>query len=134
MNKSIVIILSVVAVMTITQGIESQLVAPGNLVVSNNRMLYEYTSKGVLVREIGGVPYPGKGRNLIVADVVVERSGRLLHVLNTSAFDDNYLSSLDLATGQWSHAVVACEPSLMTMRDLSRISKKTHRCENNDGS
>lgn len=77
----------------------------GNLLLTTNDRLFEYTPAGVQVQDIT-VPNT-LGSNVDVSGVAVDSDGRA-HVLITRAFGDDEIATLDPSLGTWtSHPVVA---------------------------
>lgn len=73
---------------------------PGNLLVTDNNYLMEYTIGGQLVQTIS-VPHPDTSRH-DATDVVVDRFGRA-HVLNSAPFSSSYVSTYNPMDSTWSH-------------------------------
>ena len=73
---------------------------PGNVLVSENDVLREYTPAGATVQTFP-IPYPGGRPGTESArDVFVDASG-LVHVYNGTFFP--YMSTLDPTSGTWVH-------------------------------
>jgi hypothetical protein len=79
--------------------ISLQPLTPGNIVISCDNTIKEYTRAGVLVQSTS-VPYPGSDSTPKARDLVVDRSGNV-EVFNGTF--DPYLSALNVAQGTWSH-------------------------------
>jgi hypothetical protein len=86
----------------------------GNVLVSTNGLVREYTPTGTLVRSLS-VPYPGGSRpgTESVRDVVVTPEGNV-EVYNGTF--DPYLTRLDVASGTWTHRTY---PGWSTVNNVS---------------
>lgn len=73
---------------------------PGNILVTENNQLIEYTLEGDRVQSME-VPHPDTTRR-DATDVVVDRFGRA-HVLNVAPFAASYLSTYDPVLETWTH-------------------------------
>ena len=80
-----------------------QPLTPGNILVSYNSNIAEYTRTGELVQSIV-VPYPGVDYYHNTRDVVIDQAG------NIDVFNSNfnpYLSTYNTSQGTWSHRTYA---------------------------
>jgi len=75
----------------------------GNILVSQDEVLYEYTLSGEIVQQID-IPHPDTNR-YDALDVVTDGLGRAL-VLNLAPFDNDYLSIYDPETEVWEHLLI----------------------------
>lgn len=73
---------------------------PGNILVTQNDVLLEYTRTGELIQEIE-VPHPNTHRR-DATDIIVDEYGRA-YVLNIAPFDNSYISIYDPAQASWTH-------------------------------
>ena len=74
--------------------------APGNLLVSHNNSLNEFSLTGTLVQSFT-IPHPDTSR-YTAGDVVVDGQGRA-HVVNYAPFSNSYISTFDPLTDLWIH-------------------------------
>jgi hypothetical protein len=73
---------------------------PGNLLVSTDESVYEYSPSGELVQSIS-VPYPGDDlTDAGVRDITVDRNGNIRAYNGTF---DPFLSTFDVSSETWSH-------------------------------
>lgn len=89
---------------------------PGNVLVTQNNVLLEYTRVGELVQQIP-VPHPDTSRR-DATDIIVDEYGRA-YVLNIAPFDNDYLSIYDPAQTSWTHHPVAAFLGNISDGDLS---------------
>ena len=75
---------------------------PGNVLVSNEDVLLEYTPAGVLVQTIYVLESDGTEPPTNAGDLVLDAFGTL-HLYNGNANPDPVLSSFSPATGTWEH-------------------------------
>ena len=73
---------------------------PGNILVTQDTVLLEYTRIGELIQQIT-VPHPDTGRRY-ATDIIVDEYGRA-YVLNIAPFDNDYISVYDPAQALWTH-------------------------------
>ncbi len=73
---------------------------PANILVTQDKVLSEYTLGGGLVQSFA-IPHPDTSRH-DGSDVVVASDGAAF-VRNSAPFDNDYFSRLDPATGTWTH-------------------------------
>ncbi|MDH3254529.1 MAG: hypothetical protein OEM62_06015, partial [Acidobacteriota bacterium] len=81
-------------------GIGPTSLAPGNVLVSNEDVLLEYTPAGTLVQTIYVLESDGTEPPTNAGDLVLDTSGTL-HLYNGNANPDPFLSSFSPATGNW---------------------------------
>lgn len=77
---------------------------PGNLLMSYNNQITEYTRTGEIVQQIA-VPSP-TGESIVLRDLVLDEYNRL-HVMSGPSIFDLYLSTLDLSDETWSHNTIS---------------------------
>lgn len=76
----------------------------GNLVVSVEKQIIEFTQEGAIVQTID-VPHPDTDR-YDSYDVAIDRFGRA-HVLNSAPFSNDYISTYTPETGSWTHTDIS---------------------------
>lgn len=88
-------------------------ISPGNLVISQENVLYEITRDGTIVQTIS-VPHPAGPRPLpeYVRDVAIDRDGNLVVYNGTY---DAYVSTYDVDTESWSHQTAEGFGSAMSL-------------------
>jgi hypothetical protein len=83
----------------LTNAVALQPLTPGDILISSQNTVAEYTRTGNFVQSIA-VPYPGTDSYPNVHDVVIDDSGNI-DVFNGTF--DPYLSTYDFSQGTWSH-------------------------------
>lgn len=75
---------------------------PGNILISSEEVLYEYTTAGVFVQSLPIPDYTGEIPNLSTArDIAVKVGSDLVHVFNGTF--EPFLSTVNMVTSSWSH-------------------------------
>lgn len=98
--------------------------ALGNILVSVDDTIHEYTITGDLVQSIP-VPHPDTTR-YDAADVVYDRYGNI-HVVNYAPFSNDYISTYNPTTDSWQHTPAPVSFGNGSDGDLSILGDKVFR-------
>lgn len=114
--KNVLSLLAVIILITFLSPVSAATFTPGNLLVTENNDLMEYTITGQLIQTLS-VPHPDTTRH-DATDVVIDRYGRA-HVLNIAPFSSSYISTYDPIDNSWIHNNVTAGLGNVSDGDLS---------------